>query len=531
MAWRVSPVLRWAMPPLIFITAALFIDAHLVVIDTEMIDVRVGSETSTPVVHLNVFDFATRNAVKMMWNSGAWPLAILVTSFSVCWVYIKLALMLLVWLAPLSHVAASRLLFVLDVLGKWSFIDLFVAMLYQGGLSLQLAHVLQVGDASIGLHTRRGAFVFVAALVLAIAMTNAMVLLHRRTSSASRCPEEGTSTRASAAGAPGAFTALRAHSAADDPATVVAASPRTAIVVRLAASAAVAAAATWTLYAALQPTFQFTYGGVFCRYLSPEKRVAQQSLWTLMVGLNDADFVDAAEGFRKDYFIWLIIGVGLLVALFAQIALAPMLIAALLCPARRVQPPACVARVLAAVGRRRGKERVLAAQLLPNVARATDARVGCGPDAARAERRGSDESACALANGEKGGVGASSSSSSSSGVRLKVWALHGSQLVSAWAATDVFCVSIGVACAEMNTVATYTLTQQPENVLEIMRAFCGDAACLTVNTQLLPGFWQLAAAVVLTHLCSAAVLVGARRDIAAQLASEKTANADVVDIS
>ena len=205
------------MPPLVLLTAALFVYAHLVVIDTEMIDVRVGG-ADDPVLHLNVFDFATRNAVKMMWNSGAWPLALLVVSFSVCWVYIKLALMLIVWLAPLSHVAPSRLLFVLDMLGKWSFIDLFVALLYQGGLSLQLTQILQVGGASIGLHTRKGAYVFVTALVLAIAMTNAMVLLHRRTSTSA---EEQESTRVVAFGAMERLGALRAHSAADVPSTLV----------------------------------------------------------------------------------------------------------------------------------------------------------------------------------------------------------------------------------------------------------------------------------------------------------------------
>ena len=498
------------MPPLVLLTAALFVYAHLVVIDTEMIDVRVGG-ADDPVLHLNVFDFATRNAVKMMWNSGAWPLALLVVSFSVCWVYIKLALMLIVWLAPLSHVATSRLLFVLDMLGKWSFIDLFVALLYQGGLSLQLTQILQVGGASIGLHTRKGAYVFVTALVLAIAMTNAMVLLHRRTSTSA---EEQESTRVVAFGATERLGALRAHSAADVPSTLVASPRSTPLLVLLGASATVAALSCWTLYAALQPTFQFTYGGVFCRYLPPAKRVAEQSLWSLMVGLNDADFVDATEGYRKDHFIWLIVGVGLLVALLAQIALAPMLIAALLCPARSVQVPACLACARTALGLRSGPTRQ-GAQLLPDVVRAdyayTEERGGGA--------RGADECARALVYGEE----RCATASRSAGVRLKVWALHGSQLVSAWAATDVFCLSIGVACAEMNTIATYTLTQQPADVLEIMQAFCGDAACLTVHTQLLAGFWQLVAAVVLTQICSAAVMVGARREIAAQLAAENTA--------
>jgi len=186
MAWRVSPLVRWTMPPLIVVTTALFIVAHCVVIDTEMIDIKLRGAAEgagdTTVLHLNVWDFQLKNTVRMMWDSGAWPLAILVVSMSVAWVYAKMIMMMVVWFAPLSRAAAGRLLLLLDLLGKWSFIDLFVALLYQDGLSLQLRRVMQVGDASIGLHSRGGAYVFLSALVVAIAITQVEVAIHRQSS-------------------------------------------------------------------------------------------------------------------------------------------------------------------------------------------------------------------------------------------------------------------------------------------------------------------------------------------------------------
>ena len=537
MAWRVSPLVRWTMPPLIVVTTALFIVAHCVVIDTEMIDIKLRGAAEgagdTTVLHLNVWDFQLKNTVRMMWDSGAWPLAILVVSMSVAWVYAKMIMMMVVWFAPLSRAAAGRLLLLLDLLGKWSFIDLFVALLYQDGLSLQLRRVMQVGDASIGLHSRGGAYVFLSALVVAIAITQVEVAIHRQSSGG----EESATTARRDPSVEGRGAATALLSFADAPAAdslfggivpsgvlcesetqasqpvdlsdfgsgsaakqrdATATATTAAALARCAAMAlrhialplAVVAAAAWTLYAALQPIFAFHYGGVFARYVAPTERVKTRSLVSLLVGLANADFVDVWDGYKKDNLVWGIIGVAIFVSLIAQLLLAPMLIAVLWCPAEK---------------------QVVAAR--------------CGwCRAARSDLNG-DVGGSVHAGGVWGEppflVNVANANANARSFRPQEVALRGAQLISAWSATDVFCLSIGVACAEMNTIATYTLTQQPGEVVQLMTDFCGSVAqCLSVNTFLLSGFWQLLGATVLTQVLSATIIVTARRQIKAQRALE-----------
>ena len=148
-------------------------------------------------------------------------------------------------------------------------------------------------------------------------------------------------------------------------------------------------------------------------------------------------------------------------------------------------------------------------------------------------------------------------------VSIKEEVLHFAQVISAWAAMDVFCLAIGVAVAEMGIVAEYTLSHQPQNVrrhcccawqfhpsssfcartaisnsahplthsqvLTIMKAFCGGAdACLLVHPRILPGFWLTVVAAALGQLLlfvvfalSGIELLEAERSSATLLESER----------
>jgi Paraquat-inducible protein A len=69
-------------------------------------------------------------SVKKLWNTGSFPLAIWIALTSISWPYLKLALGMFAWVVPSrNHRQREQLLEVADVLGKWSFVDIFVLLI------------------------------------------------------------------------------------------------------------------------------------------------------------------------------------------------------------------------------------------------------------------------------------------------------------------------------------------------------------------------------------------------------------------
>ena len=74
----------------------------------------------------NVYHFTLFSSVKAFWQSGAYSLAILIAVFSGVWPYVKLCLLLLIWVKPLHTDLQNKILIFLDQFGKYSFLDLYV---------------------------------------------------------------------------------------------------------------------------------------------------------------------------------------------------------------------------------------------------------------------------------------------------------------------------------------------------------------------------------------------------------------------
>jgi hypothetical protein len=81
------------------------------------------------------------STINDLWASGAWPLALLVVLASCSWPVIKNALLIGLWCAPntlLTHHNREKYYALLDQLGKWSFLDVYVIVLLVGGLKFLL---------------------------------------------------------------------------------------------------------------------------------------------------------------------------------------------------------------------------------------------------------------------------------------------------------------------------------------------------------------------------------------------------------
>ena len=68
------------------------------------------------------------SSVSDFWQSSAYSLSILIAAFSGIWPYVKLLLLGSCWIIPMAQPQREAIIIVLDQMGKFSFIDLFVSL-------------------------------------------------------------------------------------------------------------------------------------------------------------------------------------------------------------------------------------------------------------------------------------------------------------------------------------------------------------------------------------------------------------------
>eukprot|EP00581_Thalassiosira_minuscula_P006165 CAMPEP_0183743138 /NCGR_PEP_ID=MMETSP0737-20130205/65061_1 /TAXON_ID=385413 /ORGANISM="Thalassiosira miniscula, Strain CCMP1093" /LENGTH=2172 /DNA_ID=CAMNT_0025978745 /DNA_START=179 /DNA_END=6698 /DNA_ORIENTATION=+ len=121
--------LRLFIPIVILGNIALFLSGHLSLGGTVKIS---GSFAGQDFDVDGFFEFSMAKSTIEMWNAGAKSLAILIVIFSGVWPYSKLIITLFIWFAPprwLSSKRRGKILRWLDVLGKWSMVDVFVLLM------------------------------------------------------------------------------------------------------------------------------------------------------------------------------------------------------------------------------------------------------------------------------------------------------------------------------------------------------------------------------------------------------------------
>lgn len=76
----------------------------------------------------SIFQFTLASSIKDFWDSKAYILAILIVTLSGIWPYIKLLILLFVWIKPINQITREKIIKFIDRFGKLSFIDLFVTL-------------------------------------------------------------------------------------------------------------------------------------------------------------------------------------------------------------------------------------------------------------------------------------------------------------------------------------------------------------------------------------------------------------------
>ena len=112
------------------------------------------------------------NATLTLYDQGDWLLFAVLAVFAFAFPLVKLIAALWVFLiVDARHPGIARALDVLDLLGRWSMLDVFVAALLVVGVQASLV-------SEVTLHA--GLYLFTAAVVLSIATTQRLRVLARR---------------------------------------------------------------------------------------------------------------------------------------------------------------------------------------------------------------------------------------------------------------------------------------------------------------------------------------------------------------
>uniref|UniRef100_A0A7R9WEW7 Uncharacterized protein n=1 Tax=Pseudictyota dubia TaxID=2749911 RepID=A0A7R9WEW7_9STRA len=126
---KVIPLaLRVLMPLIILGNIAFFLSGHLSKGASVSIRLHLGGQD---LIIEDFFVFSIARSTVDMWKAGAKELAMLILIFSGIWPYTKQLVTLVLWFMPPSRVSVSKrgsIFLWLDILGKWSMIDIFVLL-------------------------------------------------------------------------------------------------------------------------------------------------------------------------------------------------------------------------------------------------------------------------------------------------------------------------------------------------------------------------------------------------------------------
>lgn len=119
---------RFGIPIYLLATLALLLASDIGSgVAAEYLLIQPNGETFEQEVLLEASIFTS---VKELWDSASYALAILIVITSIMWPYVKLLLSLFAWMVPYRNsTRRERLLEVVDCLGKWSFVDIFVLLI------------------------------------------------------------------------------------------------------------------------------------------------------------------------------------------------------------------------------------------------------------------------------------------------------------------------------------------------------------------------------------------------------------------
>ena len=162
--------------PLMILTALTF---NIVALTMPFLEIKLGLA--------EVENYSIPHTVYLMWNKfQVYLIAVLVAGFSLVFPFIKLSLLFCGWYLPLTDRGRGRILSTLGALGRWSLLDVFVALVL-----IVLAH--DQGSLFVT-GVKPGLALFLMAITLAMITGDLMHHLHDLAAEEKEVPREVTDT-------------------------------------------------------------------------------------------------------------------------------------------------------------------------------------------------------------------------------------------------------------------------------------------------------------------------------------------------
>lgn len=128
--------------------------------------------------HTNMFSFSLSSSVEMMWESETYWLAIMIVVASGAWPYIKIVIMAVSWFVPMTNSTRTRVLRIIEFLGKWSLIDMYVLVIMV--VAFPVAIAVAGIEINILVEPVWGFYSFLIAALWNMANTQVIGLFHYR---------------------------------------------------------------------------------------------------------------------------------------------------------------------------------------------------------------------------------------------------------------------------------------------------------------------------------------------------------------
>ncbi|MBC8523358.1 paraquat-inducible protein A [PVC group bacterium] len=114
--------------------------------------------------------YSLPHSVKLMWEHKLYIICFLILGFSIIFPFVKLASLFAAWFIPWKSTSRAKFLYWIELLGKWSYMDIFVVILLLALTSRQ---------TMIASHTHIGLYFFIGAITLSMLVSQLILGMAR----------------------------------------------------------------------------------------------------------------------------------------------------------------------------------------------------------------------------------------------------------------------------------------------------------------------------------------------------------------
>ena len=175
------PVAKYALPSALGLAFFLFFSSNISV--GASVDLLVTQSNGKSLWKENIYAFSLSSTIAEMFRAGVYLLMILVLSCSGIWPYAKLVLMMISWIAStrrLPSVKREKILYLLDSLGKFSLVDVYVMVLMMVAFRYNLEFE-GAGEVNVYVTPKYGFYAFLFATILSLVAGHIALFYQRKT--------------------------------------------------------------------------------------------------------------------------------------------------------------------------------------------------------------------------------------------------------------------------------------------------------------------------------------------------------------